>query len=118
MASQLEQQPAERLAMCRQALPLAQSNDEKKLFLATISGINSPATLPLILPHLENPAIKEEAGAAAVAVAERLLRGKDSSSVASQLIAPLEKVSETTANVELAKRAKTALALAKKAAGK
>ena len=118
MASQLEQQPAERLAMCRQALPLVQSNDEKKLFLATISGINSPATLPLILPHLDNPAIKEEAGAAAVAVAERLLRGKDSSSVASQLIAPLEKVSETTANVELEKRAKTALALAKKAAGK
>ena len=119
MASQLEQQPAQRLAMCRQALPLVQSNDEKKLFLATLSGISSPATLPLILPHLDNPAIKEEAGAAAVAVAERLLRGKDNPRVASQLIAPLEKVSAATANVELAKRAKTALALAKsKAAAK
>ena len=117
MASQSEQPAAQRLEMCSQALPLVQSNDEKKMFLGAVSGISSVNTLPLIMPYLENAALKDEAGAAIVAVSEKLLRGQGAAKAAPKLAAPLEKVIEITTNEGLAKRAKAVLATAKTKAG-
>lgn len=119
LASQSEQTPAQCLAMCRQAVDLAQSTDEKKMLLSTLSGIRSADALPLITPYLETAAVKEEAGAAVVAVAERLLRGQNAARIVPKVTGPLEKVAAVTGNAELAKRAKAALATAKtKAAAK
>ncbi len=107
--------PAEkRLAMCRDAVPLIQSADEKKLLLATLSGINSPEALPLIQPSLEDAAVKEEAANAVVQVAEKLLRARNSGKAATQLIEPLEKATQATTNEQLSNRAKSLLDQARK----
>jgi HEAT repeat protein len=95
----------QRLTMCRQATPLVQKDDEKKLLLAALGGIVSPATLDLIKPYLEEAATKEEASTGMVNISEKLLQGGDSAKVAPGLIEPLEKVVQTTANPDLAKRA-------------
>jgi HEAT repeat protein len=108
---------AERLSMCRQASSLVQNPEDKKLLLAALGSLNSPGALPLILPHLEDPATCEEAAAAAVGLAERLLKGRDRPRVASQLIGPLEKVAKATTNADLAQRAKEAAKQAKSKAG-
>jgi hypothetical protein len=73
--------------------------------------------MALIAPHLEDPAIKEEAVAAAVGVAEKLLKGKDAAQVAGRLVEPLQKAAQATANPDLAKRAQDALKLAQSKAG-
>jgi HEAT repeat protein len=109
--------PAERLSMCKQASTLVKNPEDKKLLLAALGVLNSPGALPLILPHLEDPATNEEAAAAAVVLAERLLKGRDRPRVASQLIGPLEKVAKATTNADLARRAQEAAKLAKSKAG-
>ncbi len=66
--------PAERLAVCRQAAPLIQRDEEKKLLLGTLGGIGTFEAIAEIQPHLENAATKAEAGMAILNVAEKLLQ--------------------------------------------
>jgi HEAT repeat protein len=109
----------ERLEMCRQAAPLAQKDDEKKLLLAALGGIVSAQALDLIKPYLDDPATKEEASAAIVDTSEKLLKEAGSDKVAPSLIEPLDKAAQVTANPDLAKRAKALCDQAKaKAAAK
>jgi HEAT repeat protein len=104
-----------RLAMCRQAAPLVQKDDEKKLLLAALGTITSMEALETIIPYLDDAATKEEAAASVVDISEKLLKEKEST----KLIAPLEKAAQATANADLSKRAKDLLDKAKeKAAGK
>jgi hypothetical protein len=49
-----------------------------------------------------------------VAIAGRLMKGRDAATHASRLIDPLEKVVQVTANADLARRAKVLLRQAKK----
>ena len=66
-------QPAERkLAACREALGLADRDEEKKLVLGVLGGIPSVEALTMVAGFLENPALKDEAGAAAVAIGEKI----------------------------------------------
>ena len=51
-----------RLAMCRQAVPLAQQDEEKKLLLAALGSIVAVEAVDLITPYLDNAGTKEEAG--------------------------------------------------------
>ncbi|MGO8677870.1 MAG: HEAT repeat domain-containing protein [Limisphaerales bacterium] len=109
----------ERLAMCRQAAGLVQSNDEKKLLLAALGSIQSPDSLALIQPYLDDAAVRDEAGNATVAIATGILQGGQAANLAGKLIEPLEKVAQGAANAQLAGRAKTVLEQARtKAAGK
>jgi len=94
-----------RLAMCRQAAPLAQKDDEKKLLLAALGSIASVESLDLITPYLDDAGTKEEAAASTVDISEKLLKGKDSAKVASKLVEPLAKAAQATANADMAKRA-------------
>ncbi len=89
-----------RVALCKQAAPLIQSAEQKRLFLAALGRIPSPDAFDLILPHLADEAIRAEAGTAVLNVAERLLKGQNAPKVAPRLIAPLEKVAEATAGTE------------------
>ena len=107
----------QRLSICKQAAELTQKPEEKRLLLAALGGIPAAEAMVLITPHLEDPAIKEEAVAAAVGVAEKLLKGKDAAQVAGRLIEPLQKAAQATANPDLAKRAQDALKLAQSKAG-
>jgi HEAT repeat protein len=106
-----------RLAMCSQAAPLAQKDDEKKLLLAALGSIGSVEALGLITPYLEQAGTKEEAAASAVDISDKLLKGKDSAKVAPKLVEPLEKAASATANADLAKRAKGLCDQAKSKAG-
>ncbi|NIS56496.1 MAG: hypothetical protein GTO07_08045 [Pseudomonas stutzeri] len=99
----------QRVEMCRQAAGMIQRDDEKKLLLGTLSNIRSPATVALIVPYLDDPGIRQEAAMAVVTIAERAFRGRGAARRVSELIAPLEKVVETTSNDDLAKRAKALL---------
>ena len=95
----------QRLTMCRQATPLVQKDDEKKLLLAALGGIVSAEAIELIKPYLEDAATKEEASTGTVNISDRLLQGGDAAKVASKLIEPLEKAAQATASTDLAKRA-------------
>ena len=117
LAGQADVPLDKRLAMCRQAAPLAQKDDEKKLLLAALGTIASVEALDMITPYLDDAATKDEAASGAVDISEKLLKGNDSAKVAPKLIGPLDKVAQATANADLAKRAKDLCDQAKSKAG-
>ena len=104
----------QRLGMCKQAAGMIQRDEEKRLLLGTLSNIESPDSMGLILPYLSDANNRQEACVAAVTLAGKLLRGRGSSSVAAQLIEPLEKVAKATTDEALAQRAQTLLRQAQK----
>ena len=102
-----------KLAGFKQILPLMQRNEEKKLLLGALAGINSPAAVEMILPHLDNAATNAEAATAILGIAENILKGGNvAKQQAAKLINPLEKIA-AGANAALAKRAKALLEQAK-----
>lgn len=112
-------QPADkRLAICRQAAQLAQRVEEKRLLLSALGSADAPEAMTLIVPHLSDATTKAEAAAAAVSVAERVLKRPDAGQLAAQLIGPLEKVTQASVPATLAQRAKAALQQAQRKAGK
>lgn len=99
--------------MCREAAGLVQQTEDKKMLLAALGGINSAASVEQIVPHLGDSATREEAGAAIVGIADRLLKGQNATQAAPKLIQPLEKVIQAVTNADLVQRAKTLLQQAK-----
>ena len=108
----------QRLSMCREAAKMIQRDDEKKLLLGALSSIESPQTLTLIAPHMDNAGTREEAAMAATGVAEKLLKSRNGARHAAKLVAPLEKVTQVTTNENLASRARKLLQEAKNKASK
>ena len=102
--------------MCQQVAGLIERDDEKKLLLSALGSINSPDALALIEPYLDDPDARAEAGTACVAIAERILKKRNSSKLAPKLIEPLEKVAQNTTDAGLAERAKVLLKQARKSA--
>lgn len=93
--------PAERkLAMCKEAMGLAQRDEEKKLVLGALGGVPSAEALAMVVPFLDQAAAKEEAAAAAVAIGEKIA-GSHPAPVADAMA----KVLKTTQNAALKKRA-------------
>jgi HEAT repeat protein len=117
LAGQTDVPLDKRLAMCRQAAPLAQKDDEKKLLLAALGTIASVEALDAIAPYLDDAATKEEAATSTVDIADKLLKEKDSAKVAPKLVEPLTKAAQATANADFAKRAKDLCDQAKNKAG-
>jgi HEAT repeat protein len=97
---------AQRLAMIRDAAALAQQTEEKKLLLGALGSIKSPDALKLADPYLDDPATKNEAAAAAIAIAEEVLKTPDAAKVAAQLVATLQKAAAAP-NADLARRAQS-----------
>ncbi len=98
-------QPADqKLALCKDALSLADRDEEKKLVLGALGGVPSVEALAIVVPFLSNPATKDEAAAAAVAIGEKI-----ASSHAPQTADAMNKVLQATANADLQKRAKEVL---------
>jgi HEAT repeat protein len=107
----------QRLAMCRQAAGMIARGDEKRLLLGTLSNIESPRALSLIVPHLGDAATRQEAALAAVTLAERLLKSRNGGRHAASVVEALEKVTQAEINDNLARRAKTVLRQARNRAG-
>ncbi|HEY5914675.1 MAG TPA: HEAT repeat domain-containing protein [Verrucomicrobiae bacterium] len=109
LAGQSEVPADKALSMCRDALPLVQQTEEKKLLLGTLGNVQTPDSLALIVPYLGDDAVKDEAGTACVTLSERLLQGKEGGKNAAQTIEPLSKVAEGMTNPNLAKKAQSLL---------
>ncbi len=75
---------AEKLNILTEAATLTTSPPEKLLVLAGLGDILSVESLRLVTPHLSDPAVADEAGAAAVKIAEKL-DAKDSADIGAAL---------------------------------
>lgn len=104
----------QRLRMVRDGASLVKQTEEQKLMLAALGSIPLIEALDPILPLLEVAAVKDEAGAAAVAITDRLMQGDQASANAPKLVEPLTKVAGAVGNADLAKRANALLEKAKK----
>lgn len=100
---------AQKLAMCKDALALADRDEERKLVLGALGGAPCAEALAIVVPFLDSPATKDEAAAAAVAIGEKIA-GAHRAEVA----VAMTKVLKATQNADLVKRAKETLGRAGK----
>jgi HEAT repeat protein len=109
MASRPDISIDERLSMCRQGGELVQQDDEKRLLLAALGGIESLDALAIIMPYLNESAIRDVAGTACAAVGEKIVQQKPE-----EVAQAMEKVIAAVDNEDIKKRAKKILRKANK----
>jgi len=107
----------QRLDICRTTADLVKSEGDKRLLLGVLGQVQSPAALKMIVPHLNDPAVRNEACAAAVRVAEELLKVGGGAKFAKAVIDPLEQVAKA-AKGNVAQKAEALLKRARSKAGK
>jgi hypothetical protein len=83
---------------------LAERDEEKKLVLGALGGVPMAEALALVVPFLDNPATKDEASAAALAIGEKL-----AGSHPAEVAQAVKKVLKATKNQDLLKRAEELL---------
>jgi hypothetical protein len=66
----------ERLGVCKQAMELCNTDDERKVVLHTLAGIPAPETLEILKPYFANPGLTEDASKAAITICERIVRSR------------------------------------------
>ena len=103
LAGPQEDKPAD-LEMLAEVMNLAGRPQEKRLVLGILSGIGTLESLALVTPALDDPAVADEAGLAAVMIVEKI-----SSSEKGKTRAAVEKVLETTENQQIRDRARKVL---------
>lgn len=64
---------AQRAAQIEVLLPGIEQMNEQRLALSTLGGLPCPESLALVVPYLSRPEFKDEAGVAAVAIAEKIV---------------------------------------------
>jgi len=89
LARQLDMPTAERIEVCRNALELAERDDERQLVLDVLRRYHSPAGFPLALQLLDRPALREQACATilAIAAAERETSPQAAAAALQQVVA-------------------------------
>ena len=94
----------QKLAMCKEAMNLAQRDEEKKLVLGALGGVPLADALAIVVPHLDAGAMKDEASAAAVSIAEKI-----AGSHPAPVTQAMNRVLEATTNQDLQQRARRVL---------
>jgi HEAT repeat protein len=84
----------------KEAMALAERDEEKRLIFSALGNVATDDALALAASYLDNPALKDEACLAAVAVAEKLPHGH-----AAQVKAAMKRVAKATGDKQLAARA-------------
>jgi len=102
-----------KLAMCKEAAVLIQRDEEKKLLLGVLGEVPAVEALSMAMVHLDNPATKDEAAFAVVAIAEKIVQEKPG-----EVADALQKVVQATSNKDVARRARAILNKVRKAAGR
>ena len=97
-----------KLEICKQADALIQRDEEKKLLLGALSTIPAVEALSMAMAHLDNPATKDEAAFAAVAIGENIVEQKPR-----EVAEALQKVLKATDNRDVRKRGRAVLNKAK-----
>ena len=100
--------PGQRLQMSKMAFAAASRDEERKLVLDTLTRFPSTQGLRMIIPHLQNSSLSEDASKAAVTIGEKIV-DNDPKLVADAMT----KVVAATKNEEIAKRAKVLIARTK-----
>jgi HEAT repeat protein len=103
----------EKLAMCRNAAVLIQRNEEKKLLLGALRTVPEAEALSMAMTHLDDPATRNEASFAAVAIGENIVEQKPG-----EVTDAMQKVMQATKNRNVTRRARAVLSKAKKTAGR
>jgi HEAT repeat protein len=101
-----------KLAMCKEAAAMIQRDEEKKLLLGVLGEVPAVEALSMAMAHLSNPATKDEAAFAAVAIGEKIFEQKPG-----EVADAVAKVMQVTGNKDVARRARAILNKARKAAG-
>ena len=102
-----------KLAMCRQAASLIQREEETKLLLGALGAVPSAEALSMAMVNLDDPATKNEACFAAVAISKNIFQQHPD-----EVIDALQKVMKATNNRNVTRGAKQTLDKARKAAGR
>jgi len=102
----------DRLSMCRKGDELVQQDEEKRLLLAALGGIESVDALVMIVPYLNQSAVRDVAGTACVSVGEKIVKQKPN-----EVAKAMKKVIKAVDNKDIKKKKKKILAGANKAAG-
>ena len=116
----------QKLAMCKEAAVLVRRNEEKKLLLGVLGGVPAAEALSMAMAYLDDPATKNEASFAAVAISEKIVQqaaegGLDpvqAVRLAGEVADAMQKVLRGTKNRNVTRRARAVLNKAKKTAGK
>ncbi len=103
----------EKLAMCKNAVVLIQRNEEKKLLLGVLGTVPAAEALSMAMTHLDDPATRNEASFAAVAIGEKIVEQKPG-----EVADAMQKVMRATKNRNVTRRARAVLNKAKKTAGR
>jgi len=99
---------AQKLSQLKEMLPLIERTEEQRLALATLGGLPSAESLALVMAYLTREELKEEASAAAVGIAEKII-----ASHPEQVAEAMKQV--RTNNDKLAERARQLLASVRQA---
>jgi HEAT repeat protein len=86
--------PQHKLAICRQAAPLVQREEEKRMLLGAVAGVSTAELLDLIVPYLDDASVRGEAVATVLALAEKRKKNQH----AGMTRAALEKVVKAAAD--------------------
>jgi hypothetical protein len=98
--------------MCRQAAALIERNEEKKLLLGALSTVPALDALSMAMAHIDEPATRDEAAFAAVAIGDQIAEKKPQ-----EVIEAVQKALKATNNRNVNRRGRTVLDKARKAAG-
>jgi HEAT repeat protein len=107
LVPQQEAPDAKKLDSLKEAMALAERDEEKRLVLSALGNVPTVDALVLVASHLDNAALKEEACLAAVAIAEKLAPSRGA-----EVAAAMRQVAKATADKKLAAKAE---AIARKA---
>jgi HEAT repeat protein len=105
VARQMDMTPWERVRICRQALDLAQRDEERVLALEALGRCPLPEALELVVPRLRSPGLAPAASVAAVAIAEKIYASQPQ-----QVQAAMTEVLKVTTDKTLVRRAQDVLA--------
>jgi len=97
-----------KLEICRQAAALIERDEEKKLLLGALSTVPAVEALSMAMGHLDDPATRDEASFAAVAIGEQIVEQKPG-----EVADALQKVLKATDNRNVRNRARQILNKAK-----
>jgi HEAT repeat protein len=104
LAGQAGVSATDRLSMCREAGALLRTDEDTKLLLSVLGQTPSVSALDMVLAHLDNPATRDEAGFAALAISEAIVAEKPR-----DVRGALQRVVTSTQNPTLIDRAKAVL---------
>jgi len=102
-----------KVLMCRATKALVQREEDKKLLLGVLGTVPAVEALSMATAYLDDPAIKEEAGFAVVAISEKIVEQEPG-----EVANALRKVMQATNNREVIDRAKVILDTGDKPAGR